>query len=58
MSEKVTNESAVFSNLELMKTLENQIKTAGITQIKPLAQQLAKLTHSTLARLSMEVFKK
>jgi len=56
MSTERTNQQRVYAQLEQMSQLEQRIKTAGITTIKPLAEELARRTRQTLALLSMEVF--
>ena len=50
------NRAEIFNNLQRIKSLEERISKAGITTIKPLAAELAKLTRVTLGRLAMGIY--
>jgi len=52
----MTNQERVRNNLQRIKTIEQRIEKAGLTTIKPLAQELAKTTRITIAILAAEVF--
>ena len=41
-----------------MKSLELRIEKAGLTTVKPLAKELAKLSRQTMALLAVEVFER
>jgi len=50
------NRQAIFNNLTKMKSLEQRIGKAGLTTIKPLAAELAKLSRQTFGRLAMGIY--
>ena len=50
------NRAEIYNNLQRIKSLEQRIAKAGITTIKPLAAELAKLTRITLGRLAVGVY--
>lgn len=58
MSEQQSNKARIFSCLEKMKSLELRIEQAGLTTVKPLAKELAKLTRQTMALMAVEVFER
>ena len=57
MSEQ-SNKARIFSCLEKMKSLELRIEKAGLTTVKPLAKELAKLSRQTMALLAVEIFER
>jgi len=52
----MTNQEKIHNNLTKLKDLEQRIENAGLTTVKPLAKELAKLTRITLALIAGEVF--
>ncbi len=52
----MTNQEKIHNNLTKLKDLEQRIENAGLTTVKPLAKELAKITRITLALIAGEVF--
>lgn len=52
----MSNQEKIHNNLTKLKDLEQRINNAGMTTVKPLAKELAKLTRITLALIAGEVF--
>lgn len=50
------NKTEIFNNLQRIKSLEQRIEKAGLTTVKPLAAELAKLTRITLGRLAVGIY--